>query len=154
MRYLLTAACLLGVAHIDDAAAQTGKECAILKRALYGDKIVDANRILSGEPPADLQWPVPGGGRPNFTVGKGDYSFYFHFTDAAAHTKAKQMFEALDKQVSSCLPNTPRIANGLTNVYCPPGTAKIVNVGSAFQAKFGEASLNINPVTNRAQSCR
>lgn len=155
MRCVLGAVCLLTVALSGGAAAQTGKECTILKRALYGDSVVDGNRSLSdASVPEDLRWPVPGGGRPNLSVGKGSYSFYVEFSDA---TKAKQLFEALDKQVAQCLTSIKRVANAdaaWMRTYCPQNTAKIVSVMTGASARFVQVLLSINTVTNRAQSCR
>jgi hypothetical protein len=157
MRRFLAAVCLLTVALSGGAAAQTAKECAILKRALYGDSVVDGNRSLSdANVPVDLRWPVSGGGPPNLSVGKGEYRFYFHFTDAAAHTKAKQLFEMFDKQVAQCLPNAKRnVGPGpVAFTYCPPGTAKSANIYAAYQSRFGEVGVIVTTETNRAQSCR
>lgn len=155
MRYVLAAVCLLGVVQSGGAAAQTAKECAILKRALYGDGIVDGNRTLSdASVPADLRWAMPGGERPNLSVGKGSYSFYVDFSDA---TKAKRLFEALDSQVAQCLASTKRVANAdaaWMRTYCPQNTAKIVSVMTAASARFVQVLLSVNTVTNRAQSCR
>ena len=154
MRCVFGAVCLLTVALSGGAAAQTAKECAILKRALYGDSVVDGNRMLPDQPPVDLQWPMPGGGRPSFTIGKGGYSFYVEFSDAS---KAKQFFEALDKQVAQCLSGVTRVNDRTMpgmNTYCPTGTAKIVSVMTGASARFVQVLLSVNTVTNRAQSCR
>jgi hypothetical protein len=153
---ILCALLLLGV-YPGFAFAQA-KECDILRRALYGDKIVDSKASLSGSKiPGDLLWPVYGAQATSISVGKGEYFFSFRFSDAAGYARADAIFVALDNQVAQCLLAAKRVRNGDTaafHTYCPPDTPKIVTVSKLPQPKFLEVLFGVNTVSNRAKTCR
>ena len=154
MRRCLMLSALLMVAMNGGASAQPAKECDILKRALYGDKIIDGAAFLAGSKvPADLLWPIQGA-QANAAVGKGTYSFYFHYPDAQA-AKADALFAALDKQVAQCLPSARRgQAVSSIHAYCLPDTRKIVNIMKSPGNRFVEVLLSVNVPDNKAQACR
>jgi hypothetical protein len=155
MRPALSLLALWAVSISAGASAQPAKECEILKRALYGDKIIDGAAFLVGpKVPADLLWPVPGA-QATTAVGKGDYFFSFQFSDAAGNARADALFAALDQQVARCLPSARRGQRVPTiHAYCPSDSRKIASVIKSASNRFVEVSLGVNTVTNRAEACR